>query len=260
MSNYFPELRSIPEQCLLGNDIISVSMAIMYLLMIVLVFHFTSEKELKISAKNSAYEEVLKVMKEHLSNFHNQYNVIAGYIQLEKYDKAFDYIEKSAKENCKAYSFWLIKDSTVAISLYNKYIMAKNKGICFEVSIDSSLGEINLDSKKLCFILSELLDNAIYELENCHEDTKVLTLDISEGHNEYALTVGNSYPVLSSDLYGEIFKRGYTTKEGNRKGYGLDNVRKIIKKKKGRIVLESYNKRGTIFTVFLPKKKKVANK
>lgn len=133
-----------------------------------------------------------------ISNFHNQFNVIAGYVQLEKYDDILDYIRKSAKENNKIYSFWQTKDPKAAALLYRKYINVKNKGISMEIEVDSKLEDI--DSETLCTILNELLDNAIYELDNYNEKEKILTVNITEIKNSYSIAVGNSYPFCQKNI------------------------------------------------------------
>ncbi|WP_432406604.1 sensor histidine kinase [Wukongibacter sp. M2B1] len=212
------------------------------------------ENNQEINRKLNDSTEVIEALRGQKHDFHNHLNVIAGLIQLKKGDNALGYIKKVSGNTTKMFSISNVENPEVAAILYRKYAIAENKGISVEIDIRSDLEDIAVDSVDLCTILFNLVDNAIYELDNCREAEKLLTVDICEQNNEYTFTVVNSYPILSPDLYEEIFRQGYTTKAGNGHGHGLSTVRKIVLHNRGRINVESFDGVGTIFTVFLPKK------
>lgn len=213
------------------------------------------ESNQEINRKLNDSTEVIEALRGQKHDFHNHLNVITGLIQLEKGDNALSYIKKVSGNTTKMFAISNVENPEVAAILYRKYAIAENKGISVEIDIRSDLEDIAIDSVDLCTILFNLVDNAIYELDNCRETEKLLNVEICEQDSEYVFTVVNSYPILSSELHDEIFRQGYTTKGNNGHGHGLSTVKKLVSHNRGKITVESYEGVGTIFTVFLPKKK-----
>lgn len=211
-------------------------------------------KEQESNRKLNHSTEVIQALRGQKHDFHNHLNVIAGLIQLEKGHKALNYIQKVSGKTTKMFSISTVENPEAAAILYRKCAIAESKGISVELDIGSGLEDIAIDSVELCTILFNLIDNAIYELEQCRENEKILTIDITEQNNQYIFAIGNSYPILPSELHDKIFEQGYSTKEGSAHGYGLSIVKKITQKNRGKITVESYDGVGTIFTAFLPKK------
>lgn len=212
------------------------------------------EKQQEANRKLNHSSEVIEALRGQKHDFHNHLNVITGLIQLEKGRKAIEYIQKVSGQTTKMFSISNIGNPEVASILYRKCAIAQSKGIVVELDISCNLESIFIDSVDICTILFNLIDNATYELENCSEDERILTIDITEQDKEYIFSIGNSYPIIPKEIYDRIFKQGYTTKQGNGHGYGLGIVKKIVNKNKGRITVESFEGVGTIFTVFLPKR------
>ena len=171
---------------------------------------------------------------------------------MSKHDKALTYIFDVSQRVEQVFSVSKLQFVDVGATLARKCAIAENKGITVELDIQTSLSKLKMSSMELCTILFNLLDNAIYELEHCKEEEKILTIDISEYNQKYCIAIGNSFPILSSDLYDKVFESRYSTKEGSGRGYGLSIVKQIVEKNKGKITVESYEGVGTIFQVFLP--------
>ncbi len=199
---------------------------------------------------------IIEALRGQKHDFNNHLNVIAGMIQMNKAKKALDYIQKIGGKTNEIFSISKIENVEIAAILYSKYAIAESKGIEIELDIDSSLGNLKIDSIEISRVLFNLIDNAIHELIEAREDRKRLSIDISEDISQYIISICNSYPVIPRHLYDKIFEKGYTTKEDNESqhGYGLYIVKNIIQKNKGKITVESYEGLGTIFTIFLPKK------
>lgn len=212
------------------------------------------EREQEANRKLNHSTEVIEALRGQKHDFHNHLNVITGLIQLGKGNKAVDYIQKVSGETTKMFSISNVGNTEVAAILYRKCAIAESKGIVVDLDVGCSLENIPINSVDMCTIIFNLMDNAIYELEQCREDDRILTVDITEQEKEYIFVIGNSYPVISQDLHDKIFKQGYSTKQGDGHGYGLSIVKKIVSRNKGEITVESYEGVGTIFTVFLPKR------
>ncbi|MTI48772.1 sensor histidine kinase [Sporosalibacterium faouarense] len=186
-------------------------------------------------------------------DFNNHLNVVAGLLQIGKDKQALEYIFKISGKVEEVFSISKIKNVEIAATLYRKCAIAESKGIEVDLYIDSNLEYIKIAPIDICKILFNLIDNAIYELDNCRDEVRVLTLDINEVDDKYRISIGNSYPVLSPDLYKKVFDRGFSTKgAGSGHGYGLGIVKSIVEKNKGIIYVESFENVGTVFTIELP--------
>lgn len=248
MSNNEKILYNYPNTLALIINGLGISVVIWVFYIVKLVEnHQESNRKLNHSS------EVIQALRGQKHDFHNHLNVITGLIQLDKGSKAVDYIQKISGQTTKMFSISNLGNPEVAAILYRKCAIAENRGMIIELDIGCTLENINIDSVDICTILFNLIDNAIYELENCSQDERILTIDISEQKKEYIFSIGNSYPIIPEELYDKIFKQGYSTKDGSGHGYGLSIVKKIVNKNKGRITVESFEGVGTIFTVFLPK-------
>ncbi|QXM07198.1 sensor histidine kinase [Crassaminicella indica] len=213
------------------------------------ILHFLKrEKENIIKLNNS--KEVIDALQGQKHDFINHLNLIAGMLQLEQSKKALDYIFKISQKVEGVFSISKIENVEIAATLGRKCTIAESKGIKVELDITTSL--------ELCTVLFNLIDNAIYELEHCKEEDKILIIDIAEHDEECVILIGNSYPVLPENMHEKIFEKGFSTKAGEDHGYGLNIVKQIINKNKGRITVESYEGVGTLFTIFLPMRKHMA--
>ena len=218
------------------------------------IFHFLNIEKQSILKLNHS-QEVLSALKAQKHDFKNHLMVINGMLQLDKVEKALEYISKVNGRVDEAFSISKIDNIELAATLYRKCAIAESKGIEVELDISSSLSDLKVDSIDLCKVVFNLLDNAIYELEHCEEEEKILTIDIGEFEDSYSISISNSHPILSPTLYDKIFEQGFSTKGENieNHGFGLNIVKQIIRKNNGKITVESYEGVGTLFTVFFPK-------
>ncbi|SCZ03293.1 sensor histidine kinase [Alkaliphilus peptidifermentans] len=219
------------------------------------LFSFLKKEEESIRKLNHSIE-VIEALRGQKHDFNNHLNVVAGMIKLDKYVKALEYIYDICGKTDETFSISKIENVEVAAILYRKAAIAENKGITVEFDISTDLNYLTIEPIELSKVFFNLLDNAIYELDAALEEEKILTIDIKEDKEKYIIMIGNSYPVLSPELFDRIFEAGYTTKAGPDHGFGLDIVNRIVKKNNGTVSVESYESIGTLFTVFLPKSKK----
>ncbi len=111
-------------------------------------------------------------------------------------------------------------------------------------------GEITGWGQELGQVWTNLIQNAVYAMKNRGELT-LRTERIDEGHVRVAVAdTGHGIPKADQEKIFEVF---FTTKKsGEGTGLGLDIVRKIVDKHKGRIYFESEEGKGTTFFVELP--------
>lgn len=211
------------------------------------------KNEKEVMKKLSCSNEVIDALKAQKHDFKNHLNVISALLQLKNIEKAQEYIYKVNGKVDEAFSITKLENIEFAAILHTKVAIAESKGINVELDIETNLEKLKIDIVELCKIFFNLFDNAVYELENCKEEEKLLTVEIREFEENYIMIIGNSYPILSSKLYSKIFEKGFSTKQKEGRGYGLSIVKNLVEKNKGKIQVESYDALGTMFTVFLPR-------
>jgi PAS domain S-box-containing protein len=101
---------------------------------------------------------------------------------------------------------------------------------------------------QLTQVWTNLINNAIHAMQGKGK----LEITVSQQDNQVLVQVTDSGCGIPADVHGRIFEPFFTTKPtGEGSGLGLDIVKKIIEKHKGRIEVESEPGRTT-FSVWLP--------
>ncbi len=98
-------------------------------------------------------------------------------------------------------------------------------------------------------VWTNLIHNALQAMD--HRGT--LTISVSREGEDALVSISDTGCGMPPELQARIFEPFFTTKPaGEGTGLGLDIVRKIVEKHRGRITVESEVGRGTTFTVRLP--------
>lgn len=197
-----------------------------------------------------AFIEALRVQNhEHMNKLHT----IAGLVQLQKYDKAIDYIFKITEEQQSLSEFLSknIKDYSIAGLLLGKYSRAKELQIHLDIDKESNLTQIppKLDSAALVIILGNLLENALDAAKGLSEKKRYVYCKIIQNQEKLILTVRDKGYGISSKHLDKIFIKGFSTKDGNDRGIGLALVQQYVNMADGQITVKSQVGEGTEFVV-----------
>ncbi|MEG3840994.1 ATP-binding protein [Microcoleus sp. herbarium14] len=106
----------------------------------------------------------------------------------------------------------------------------------------------------MCYVdqLNQVWTNLIHNALQAMDNQGTLTLDILQFGNDIKVSVTDSGKGIPPEVMPKIFAPFFTTKPpGEGSGLGLDIVRKIVEKHRGKIEVESVPGKTT-FTVFLP--------
>lgn len=186
----------------------------------------------------------------------NKLYVLSGLLQLGRYDEAIALLqEESEQHNIQTRTlFSNIEDQTVQAILLGKLGKASEKKIDFLIDENSSLAPLpeHISMSKLITILGNLLDNAM-EAVSQRQDKQVTFFATDLGH-DIIFEISDHGPGVSEEIEEQMFERGFSTKgsSGNR-GYGLWNVREVVRDLGGSIEVKSKRDEGAVFTVYLPK-------
>ena len=184
--------------------------------------------------------------------YKNHLNTIWSIVQISKpeevREKVKEYIGNLVESN-EAFSKLIdVENTIVKAVLYNKAQRAEKLGIIYKYRVTSDLKNISLDNSELTVILSNLLNNAIEATSMIKK--KEIEVDIGEDEKHYIISVKNYTENMENENLYNIFKMGYTTK-GEGRGYGLYNIKEIVEKNKGKIMISLENEILTLTIKFL---------
>ncbi|WP_062232168.1 ATP-binding protein [Fictibacillus sp. FJAT-27399] len=200
-----------------------------------------------------AFVEALRIQNhEHLNKLHT----IAGLIQLEKRERALQYVFdiSEQQENLTRFVTKNIKNDSIAGLLLSK--VSRGKELKIDVSIDSQshLEELPylLNEHDFVMILGNLVENSIHALNDSNTPEQQIDISIEQDNEICAVLVEDNGPGIPEHLMPYIFDKGVTTKGEKGLGLGLFLVKEIIDKGKGDINLSSYPNGGTSFYITFP--------
>lgn len=197
--------------------------------------------------------KLLEDVKKRQHDFKNHLNTVYSLVLVAD--------EKSLKETITQYMDSLntslenmekvlqINNTVVTAIIYNKVNEAAKNNIEFKYSIQAD-SKFPFKDYELSEVLNNLLDNAFEAVLNPKCDFKRVFLNIGYLEEDCIIEIGNTGKKVEFNDIGKIFNAGYTTKDGENRGYGLYNVKKIVESYEGRIQL-SYENNYTIFCIKL---------
>ena len=191
-------------------------------------------------------------LREQRHDYLNQVQIVYGLLELGEYESARDYLQPVFKDIMKVNRALRTSQPAVNALLQAKMDGAEQQGIDFYLEVGTQLKNLPIEPWELCKVLANLIDNAVAAVSQ-KEGEKQIKLQMEENREEYLFYVMNNGPEIPKSQQKLIFKRGYTTKQGEGHGMGLSIVSSIVKEANGEIYLES-DERQTSFSFILPKK------
>ena len=198
------------------------------------------------------------LLKSQKHEFSNNLQVLWGLLSLGKIEKAKEYLgEYSNKLNIDEKE--LMKLSKLPCTylytlLLNKAYRCKEIGVKISYYIQPFISIEEFDAIDIVSILGNLLDNAMYEAKKLEAGKGSIIIDMHCDEKKCTFQVNNRDTVIPEEIRDKIFKKGFTTKGNEGSGFGLYNVREIVKKYNGEIYVKSDDYMGTSFIVNIPKK------
>ncbi len=187
--------------------------------------------------------------------FSNRLYVLSGLLQLGKVDEAVKMIQsESATQNQQnKILFEHIGDSNVQAILLGKLGKASEKKISFMVDENSSIGILpeHFCVSQMITIIGNLIDNA-FDAVFGQKKKQVAFFAVDLGEEVIFEVADNGSGIGKSEM-AFLFEKGFSTKDGDHRGYGLYNVRETVGQLGGTIECSNQPDGGAVFTVFLPK-------
>lgn len=132
-----------------------------------------------------------------------------------------------------------LDNKVLAGFLYSKIKNAEELNIQFHILIEDYGFKLNLKDYEIIEIIGNLINNA-FETGIEHN---VVILKLKKEKDMNVIEVKNKHSYLKKENINKIFNKGFSTKLGNRRGFGLYNIREIVRKYNGNIEIinEIYN-------------------
>lgn len=186
-------------------------------------------------------------------DYANHLNAIYGLTELDDSNLCKKEIRKYLKGLIRDFKtldkILAIRESVLSAIIYSKRALAESQNISFKLEIINQIPHYPVEDYELVEILGNLLDNAIEAINlNNTEFAKEVILTLGEEEEKKVIEVKNSGEPFELKNIETLFEKGFSTKKGKHRGYGLYNVKKVVNKYNGTIEL-SLADNYTIFRV-----------
>lgn len=156
--------------------------------------------------------------------------MIERFLQNQEYENLKTYMKKYQQSICRVQPIVYSKNTVVNVLVghYAEICEKENIRLTLKLEIEQ---EIKVSETDLCGLLSNLLENSLEACRRQKEGERFITLSIGKKPSMITIRVENSTD-------GNVTKHGedfLSSKEKNRKGYGLNSIRSISKRYGGEV-------------------------
>jgi two-component system cit operon sensor histidine kinase CitA len=190
-----------------------------------------------------------------IHEFNNQMSVIYGLLQMQKYNKAMEFIqsEHRSKQSDIYNVTKAFRVPTLVALVISKISRAKELGVTLEIDPMSEIysDELPISENKLTCIVGNLINNAFEAIVRAEPEQRVVRVFIQQG-SEFIIEVEDSGSGIAEQDIDNIFKRGVTAKNEPNHGVGLSLIDNIVKTANGTIIVEQSDLGGALFSIYIP--------
>ncbi len=219
-------------------------LVISQILTYIYIVNIIREKEkLKVSNEYKAViDEIVQEIKQRQHDFVNYKNTIKGIVEVldEKEVKQAinNYIKDEDIHDNKINEIIYIDNVVIRSIIYRNICKAKKNNVNLEYKIENNVLDKILSYREISNVLNNLLNNAFDEVLNDKCIQKNIEINIFLKDKTSHLIIRNQIASSNDINLNEMFKRGYSTKDRDTRGYGLYNVQQIINSHKGYIKIK----------------------
>ena len=231
-----------------------------FILMVMINCFFTL-RDIQLLRHRDLHYKMIKSTLEELQNlnitlraqrhdFMNHLQVVYGLMEMEEYKDATDYIEKIFNDIQKVNKVLRTANPAVNALLQAKILYGEKRGITTNLNITTQLKELKIPSWEFCRVLANIIDNAIYVLQE-KEGIRLIEVELYEDLKNYGFKIKNNGGEIPKDMINKIFQAGVTSKGNKGDGMGLAIVKEILEENGGGIEVISRGQ-WTEFQGFIP--------
>lgn len=234
------------KSIIINNKIIFLLVAVLILIVQTYLYVYfrkliNIKKEFEIKNRyEPIMDNIIEEIRRRQHDFKNNINTINGIIETSKHgelrNKLRGYMDTLDFFSINLGEIMYIKNSILKAIIYTKICEAKKRDIKFKYNIQhNSLEDILMDYE-ISDILNNIINNAFEALES-KENNKIIILNILMKNDKNIIEIKNNGDIIDTKNLKNIFKIGFSTKAGHKRGYGLYNVKNIVNRNHGSIQL-----------------------
>ncbi|EKN67897.1 sensor histidine kinase [Schinkia azotoformans] len=225
---------------------------------IVSSFRLKSEMD-QLTEELSQVKRYTEALRAQTHEFNNLLYTISGLLQLEAYDEAMELIHKetTVQQGIAKFIMEKLNDPWLGGILVGFYNRARELKVDFILDQESSIEQMpsHIDQSDLVSILGNLITNAFEAVAKNGPTNKKVRLFITDIGDDLLIEVEDSGPGIEDYMISSIFKRGFSTKEGGNRGYGLARVKELVEDLNGTLAIERGDWEGALFIIAIPKER-----
>ena len=199
----------------------------------------------------SKLESLNSTLRAQRHDFMNHLQVVYSLIEMDEYISAKEYIERVYSDIQKVSRVLRTSNAAVNALFQAKLATCEKVGISVELDVTTQLKDLKVPSWEFCRVVGNLLDNAIYALQNKPQN-KLLKIELHEDLKYYLLKVADNGEPIPNNHLDRIFESGFTTKGDRGEGMGLAISREIVETYGGGIAVSVHGD-TKIFEVHIPR-------
>ncbi|WP_405098705.1 ATP-binding protein [Oceanobacillus sp. FSL H7-0719] len=249
------------REMVLGENVLLVNQTPMYrdntLIGTVLTFRDKTELE-GVIHELSRVKQYANAQRAQTHEFSNKLYTILGFLQLNQYEEAVDFIKRNSEIREKWEQFLTnhFTDPIIHAILQGKFNQANELGVHMTLHPDSQLSYRFSEDEKdvLLTVLGNLIENAIEAVKNQAADQRNVSILFTDIGEDIIIEIEDSGPGIPETDIPYIFSQGFSTKNGSNRGIGLALSSQTIRRINGQILLEEGDMGGACFVMIIPKK------
>ncbi len=201
-----------------------------------------------------SYSDMLRAQ---THEYTNRLHAIVGMVQMEAYDEVLDFIatETTGHRQLIRQLTESIPDPALSAFLIGKYMHAQELKVDFTIDPESHMVDLPdaVNRHQLVTILGNLINNA-FEAAQIGTGPPRVKIFMSDYGNDLIFEIEDSGPGVAEEMKTAIFHKGVSTKQGEKRGYGLHLVTSALKVLGGGISLQHSDMGGALFIIEIPKR------
>ncbi|MCK5128234.1 MAG: Spo0B domain-containing protein [Clostridiales bacterium] len=181
-------------------------------------------------------------------DFLNHLQVVSSLVQLEEYKEANKYLSKIIGDIRQLGELLKTANPAVNALLAAKSVDAQKNNVTMKFHVSAKLKNMPIEDWQFCRILSNLIDNAIFEAQKVKGEVHI---SLREDDTNLLFSVENDGHDIPVETQEKIFEPGYTTKGDKGTGMGLYIVQQTLDENNGSMSLESTEGRTRFYGYIL---------
>lgn len=188
----------------------------------------TNEKQYR-----NEMETFMNVIRSQRHDYNFHVRTLAGLVRKGDLDACRTYLEELVQDSMDMNEMLPIRDPAISATIFSFRTLAAREGITVHVDVQNDLSHIATNVYETNKIISNLLQNAIDAVSVQEDKSYGIWLYILKRGQFCVIHTANRFVGdMSADHMNNIFRQGYTTKQGH-DGVGLSSIKSLAERNHG---------------------------